>query len=315
MPATKEFDLVVVGELNADLILRGDVTPAFGQVEKLIDDATLALGSSSAIFACGAARLGLRVAFIGKVGADMFGRFMQQELAARGIDTRGIVVDPALKTGLTVIFSRGAPQAGRSDDRALLTYLGSIAELRFADVDRALLARARHLHLGSYFLLDALRPEVPALFDAAHAHGLTVSLDTNYDPCEKWDGGLAEALRRTDVFLPNETELRAIAGQPETSAALDHLAGQVPLVAVKLGPRGAAARRGREHAQASSVAVDVVDTTGAGDTFDAGFVYGYLAGWELARALRLACVCGALSTRAAGGATAQPTLAEAQEYL
>lgn len=316
MPATKTFDIAVVGELNADLILRGDVTPAFGQVEKLIDDATLAIGSSSAIFACGAARLGLRVAFIGKVGDDVFGRFMRHELAARGIDTRSIVVDPALKTGLTIIFSRQPrPAQSLSDDRALLTYPGSIAALRYADVDPGLLAEARHLHLGSYFLLEALRPDVPALFDAAHALGLTVSLDTNYDPAEKWDGGLAEALRRVDVFLPNETELRAVAGQAETEAALAAMAERVPLVAVKLGPRGALGRRGAERAQAGSLPVSVVDTTGAGDTFDAGLVYGYLANWDLARALRLACVCGSLSTRAAGGTSAQPTLPEALAFL
>src|SRR5512136_1654715 len=120
MPVSRDFDIVVVGELNGDLLLRGDVTPAFGQVEKLIDDATLTLGSSSGIFACGAARLGLRVAFIGKVGDDEFGRFLKQELEAKGIHTQGLVIDPALKTGLTVIFSRGAgPDApAGGDDRA-----------------------------------------------------------------------------------------------------------------------------------------------------------------------------------------------------
>src|SRR6185295_10494912 len=102
----KVFDLVVVGELNADLILRGEVIPEFGQVEKLLDDATLTLGSSSAIFACGAARLGLRVAFIGKIGDDEFGRFVQRELETRGVDTRGVIVDPEIKTGLSVILSR-----------------------------------------------------------------------------------------------------------------------------------------------------------------------------------------------------------------
>src|SRR5205814_1102931 len=90
----RDFDIVVVGELNADLILRGDVTPVFGQVEKLIDEAMLTLGSSSAIFACGAARLGLRVAFIGKVGDDEFGRFVLRELVGRGVDANGVVIDP-----------------------------------------------------------------------------------------------------------------------------------------------------------------------------------------------------------------------------
>jgi sugar/nucleoside kinase (ribokinase family) len=308
MNTIRDFDLLVVGDLNADLILRGDVEPAFGQVEKLIDDATLTVGSSSAIFACGAARLGLRVALVGKVGDDEFGRFMVREMNARRVNTEGIVVDPQVKTGLTVILSRG-------NDRAMLTFSGSIGALRFAEVDQALVARACHLHVASYFLLDALRPDIPTLFDLARASGLTVSLDTNYDPIEKWNGGLAEALRRADVFLPNETELRAIAGIADTEAALDRLASGATCVAVKLGARGAMAQRGNERATAQALPVDVVDTTGAGDTFNAGFIYGYLAGWELARALRLGCVCGSLSTRAAGGTTAQPTLAEALEKL
>jgi sugar/nucleoside kinase (ribokinase family) len=308
MNTIRDFDLLVVGDLNADLILRGNVEPAFGQVEKLIDDATLTVGSSSAIFACGAARLGMRVALVGKVGDDEFGRFMVREMNARRVNTEGIVVDPQVKTGLTVILSRG-------NDRAMLTFSGSIGALRFAEVDQALVARACHLHVASYFLLDALRPDIPMLFDLARASGLTISLDTNYDPTEKWNGGLADALRRADVFLPNETELRAIAGVADTEAALDRLASGATCVAVKLGARGAMARRGNERATAQALPMDVVDTTGAGDTFNAGFIYGYLAGWDLARALRLGCVCGSLSTRAAGGTTAQPTLAEALEKL
>jgi len=322
MPATRDFDIVVVGELNGDLLLRGDVTPVFGQVEKLIDDATLTLGSSSGIFACGAASLGLRVAFIGKVGDDVFGRFLKSELNAKGIDTTGLVMDPAIKTGLTVIFSHGTTKGGSSgagsgagDDRALLTYPGSIAALRFAEVDQALLARARHLHMGSYFMLTELRPDVPAFFDLAHRLGLTVSIDTNYDPTEQWDGGLAEALKRADVFLPNETELCAVARLADPAAALESMAGSVPTVAVKLGARGGLAQRGEERAQAAPLPVKVIDTTGAGDTFDGGFLYGYLAGWPLGRALRLACVCGSLSTRTTGGTTGQPSLAEALTYL
>jgi sugar/nucleoside kinase (ribokinase family) len=303
-----DFDVLVVGELNADLILRGDVTPTFGQVEKLIDDAALTLGSSSAICACGLARLGLRVAFIGKVGDDEFGRFMARELSARGIDTSGLRVDPRLKTGLTVILSRGV-------DRAMLTYPGSIAALRFDEIDLSLVPRARHLHLGSYFLLDNLRPDVPRLFAHAHSRGLSVSLDTNYDPAEQW-AGLAEVFPHTDLFLPNETELRAIARTADTTnAALETLAAHVPTIAVKLGARGALARRGDETARTPGLPVNVVDTTGAGDSFDAGFIYGYFHAWPLAQTLRFAAVCGSLSTRAIGGTAAQPTLQEALEWM
>ncbi len=303
----REFDVIVVGELNADLILRGDVTPAFGQVEQIVDDATLTIGSSSAIFACGAARLGLRAAFIGKAGDDEFGRFMLRELQQRGIDTSGVVIDPRLPTGLSVILSRPF-------DRAILTHLGSIAALRFDEIDLSLLSRARHLHLGSYYLLDALRPDVPQLFDEAKARGLTISIDTNYDPTEQWAGGLQETLQRVDVFLPNETELLAITHENSIETGLDRLA-EIPTVAVKLGARGAAARRGSQIVYTDSIPVKVVDTTGAGDSFDAGFVYAYLAGQDLAQTLRWACACGSLSTRAAGGTTAQATPAEVLAVL
>jgi sugar/nucleoside kinase (ribokinase family) len=302
------FDVVVVGELNLDLILTGEVVPAFGQAEQLVDDATLTLGSSSAIFACGAARLGLRVAFVGKVGDDDFGRVVQRALQERGVDTGGVIVDPQVKTGLSVILSRG-------NDRAILTHLGSIAALRYEEIDQNLLGQARHLHLGSYFLLDALRPAIPTLFATAQAAGLSTSLDTNYDPSERWDSGLAAVLPHTTIFLPNEAELCAIAAQPDLNQALSRMAEQVPLVAVKLGAKGALARRGGETVRAAPWPVTVVDTTGAGDSFDAGFIYGYLAGWDLARTLGLAGVCGALSTRAAGGTAAQASLAEAQAGL
>ncbi len=303
-PEGRDFDVVVVGELNADLVLRGDVTPAYGQTEKLIDDATLTVGSSSAIFACGAARLGLRVTFIGKIGDDEFGRFMLSELAARGVNTSGVVVDPALKTGLSVILSRPA-------DRAILTHLGSISALRYDEIDFSIVERSRHLHMGSYFLLTALRPGVPRLFSRAHAAGLTVSLDTNYDPAEQWNGGLSDALNQANIFLPNDTEACAIARAGDPSTALDVLAERVPLVAVKLGPRGAIARQGTERAQSESLPIPVVDTTGAGDSFDAGLAYGFLNGWDLPQMVRFACACGSLSTRAAGGTAAQATLPEA----
>ena len=284
-------------------MLTGDVTPAFGQREKLVAGATLTVGSSAGIFACGAARLGLRTAFLGLVGDDEFGAFMRRALAERGVDVGGIATSD-VGTGLGVILSR-------DDDRAILTYLGSIGALRLDHLDLTRLAQARHLHLGSLFLLQSLRPAIPALFRQAHALGLTVSLDTNYDPAEAWDGNVREALAQADVFLPNAAEARALTGLVDPRAALAALAETIPTVAVKLGPAGAIAQRGSEVAESPALPVSVVDTTGAGDSFDAGFVYGWLAGWPLTRCLRLACACGSLSARAAGGVAAQPTLPEA----
>jgi len=301
------FDLLVIGELNPDLILRGNVTPAFGQAERLVDAAALTVGSSSAIMACGAARLGLRVAFCGVVGDDLFGRFMLDALTARGIDTSACVADPVLPTGLSVILARPG------GDRAILTYPGSIPALTLHMIDHSLLNRARHLHVGSYFLLDALRPDLPELFRDARRRGMTTSLDTNYDPSGRW--ALGDMLHQCDIFLPNAAEALAISGAADLPAALDHLAARVPTLAVKLGADGAVARQGATEARAQPPAVAVVDTVGAGDSFDAGFVCGYLKGWPLERALRLGLVCGALSTTAAGGTEGQPVWEEAISRL
>ena len=303
----REYDVLVAGEINPDLILSGDVEPTFGQVEKVVDSAVLTVGSSSVIFACGAARLGLRVAFIGKCGDDLFGRFMLEEMRKRAVDTSPVIVDPLLSTGLTVILNKG-------DDRAMLTFPGAIGALRADEIPNDLLRRARHLHVASYFLQDALRPGLPDLFRRARALGLTTSLDTNYDPTERWEG-LDQLLPLTDVFLPNATEACALTGVPDVEEAAARLARIMRVVAVKLGAEGALGVQGEQIVRVPSLPVAVVDTVGAGDNFDAGFLYGYLHGWPLERALRLGTVCGALSTRAAGGVAGQPTLDEVLTYL
>jgi sugar/nucleoside kinase (ribokinase family) len=303
-----DYDILVIGEVNVDLILGPDAVPDFGQAEKIIGDATLTVGGSGTIFACGAARLGLRVGYCGVVGDDFFGRFMLDSLHARGVDTRGVLVDSALKTGLSVILNT-------SGDRAILTHLGAIDALEAGQVDRDLLRRARHVHVTSYFLQHALRPGLAPLLAEAQSYGATVSIDTNWDPTETWDHGLAQILAQTDVFLPNEQEALAIAAAPNLTVALDRLAAGIPVVAVKRGADGAICRRGDDTAGDSGFPMRVVDTTGAGDSFNAGFLYGYLHRWELAGALALGCACGALSTQAAGGTPAQPTLPEAQALI
>ncbi len=299
-----EFDLLVIGEINPDLILQGqDVTPAFGQAEKLVENAALTIGSSSVIFACGAARLGLKVVFVGIVGDDVFGHYMLNEMQKRGIDTNSCIISKQETTGFSVILSQ--PQ-----DRAILTHAGSIASLRYGDIDQAIFKQARHLHLGSFFMLSQLQKDVPRLFSQAKAAGLSTSIDTNWDPKELWDSGIAEVLKYTDVFLPNEAELLNISKKKTLEEALEYFQA-IPTLAVKLGSKGGLAKQEQQTFTAPPLAINVVDTTGAGDTFDAGFLYGYLKGWDSKKSLKLACVCGSLSTQGIGGTSAQPTLEEA----
>jgi sugar/nucleoside kinase (ribokinase family) len=288
------FDLLVVGDCNPDLLLLGsDVVPEFGQREKLVDTAQLLIGGSAAIAACGAARLGLDTAFVGAVGRDLLGTFMLDALADRGIDVSGCGADPERPTGITVALVGGA-------DRAMLTAPGAIPLLTAAAIDRDLLRASRHLHVASFHLLHGLRPGLEALVAEAHAAGLTVSLDPQGDPGGGDTALLSRLAAQVDVLFVNEQE----------DAALDSTGG--PLVVVKRGPRGALARTPERTVEAAAPRVEVVDATGAGDSFDAGFLAARLAGEGVAAALALACACGALSTRALGGTDAQATMAEAR---
>ena len=304
-----DLDLLILGDANPDLVLHGgDVVPAFGQAEHLVDAATLTVGGSGAILACGAAKLGLRVAISTVVGDDLFGRFMRDALSEAGVDTSGIGVDEVMQTGITVVLSG-------DDDRAILTMPGTIAGLRSELIDPSLLARARHVHVSSYYLQTALAPALPARFDEIHAAGATTSLDPNWDPTGLWDGGLLDLLPKVDVFLPNAMEATRSAHTSDLEGAVRALAARAQLVVVKNGDRGALAGEGDTVYRVDGMLTQAVDTTGAGDSFDAGFLAAWLNGEPVDRALAVANACGSLSTRAMGGVNAQPTMDEALALL
>jgi sugar/nucleoside kinase (ribokinase family) len=298
--------ILVAGEINADLVLRNvSPFPALGR-EVLVEESDLVLGSASAICASGLARLGNRVVFAGKVGDDLFGRFCLEDMSRSGIDLGHVIVDRELKTGITVSISSGA-------DRALVSCLGAIAELTAEDVPDAAFEGASHLHVAGYFLQTRLRPGLPALFRRARVHGLTTSLDCGHDPEGTWKGGLEEALQEADLFFPNREELRAISGREDLEGALGSF-GSVRVIA-KLGASGAASLEGGTVVRVPAPEVEVVDTTGAGDSFDAGFLHAWLRGRPLEECLRYGVAAGSLSTRALGGTRAQPTLDELERFL
>jgi sugar/nucleoside kinase (ribokinase family) len=327
-PGGKSLDLVVIGDCNPDvLVLGGDVTPAFGQQEKLVDSMTLAVGGSAAITAVAAARLGLSVALVAAVGADAAGEFMLGELGRAGVDTSAVAVREAAPTGMTVALSRGG-------DRAILTALGAIGSLTAADVPAALLARARHVHTSSYFLLaSSLGPGLAAVLAAARAAGASTSLDTNWDPSGRWaDEHLRAVLAQVDLLLPNKAEALRLAGWPDQTSPDQTSPGQrapaqtAPDLAaagrvltaggarlvVKLGPPGALCIDGTRTDQVGLPPVTPVDETGAGDCFNAGLIAGLAAGLPLPDAAALGCATGALSTGAPGGTGSCPDLATAQ---
>jgi len=303
-----EKRILVIGELNVDMIVSGlDAFPALGQ-EILADVLRIVMGSSSAICAAGLARLGIRVDFLGKVGIDYYGDFIVDELRRLGVGTQHLIRDDVVRTGITIALAY--PQ-----DRALITYLGCISHLHAADIKPSVFKGYDHMHVGSYFLQRGLQPGLSDLFDQARRARLTVSLDTGWDPEERWgDGDLLDLLNKVDIFFPNTEEAQAIARVDDTEEALRELGKRAGLVVVKRGPAGAMALQSGQILHSPGFQVNSVDTTGAGDSFNAGFLFAYVVQQRpLEEALRFANACGALSTTGYGGTAAQPTVRQAQE--
>lgn len=309
--APDALDVLAVGELNPDLILAriAAEAPRLG-TEQEAASFRLTLGSSTAICTVGLQRLGLRTALVAVVGDDDFGRFCRGELEREGIETRYLRRDPERSTGLTVALAYAR-------DRLLVTHPGAMVHLAAEAVPDAALRRARHLHVASFFLQRALQPGLAGLFERARAHGATTSLDTGWDPADRWElERLAPALAHVDVFLPNHAELAALSGTEDLAdGAAWALERGVGRVVVKRGARGAASFGPEGRASHAGYAVDAIDTTGAGDSFGAGYLFAFLGGDPERERLRLGNACGALAAAALGGTGGFGSSARVREFL
>jgi sugar/nucleoside kinase (ribokinase family) len=212
------------------------------------------------------------------------------------------------KTGVTIALSN-------TRDRALITFPGAIKSFSVKDCDTSLMKRHHHLHLTSYYLQRSLKPSFPSLFRQAKAEGLTTSFDPNTDPSQKWSRSINSVLKYVDVLFVNEREATALSGGKNKREALKALGELVPCAVMKQGRRGAVAIQNDEVVTGSGFQVKTMDTTGAGDSFAAGFVSAYVRRTPLAVCLRVANACGALSTRKLGGTPGQPTAEELQQFL
>ncbi|MCL5985655.1 MAG: carbohydrate kinase family protein [Actinobacteria bacterium] len=298
----------VIGELNPDLILSGlRKFPAPGE-ETLAKDLNLTLGSSSAIFAVALSRLGIKVEMASRVGADFFGDFTIKGLEENGVGTGKIIVDREIRTGITVSLST-------PEDRSFVTFLGSISQLNINDIDISYFLNFKHLHISSYFLLKGLKKDIPYIFEIAKKCGLTTSLDTGFDPDNMWEMNLKKVLPNVDIFLPNNIEALRIQKKTGVEEAVKFLGNYCENVVVKLGEEGAVSYSKDGLISVGAFKVKSIDTTGAGDNFNAGFIYGFLNGFGARKCLEIANACGAISTTKIGGTTASPGLKELKNFL
>ena len=293
----KRFDISVVGELNADLILYGLPPMLEPEREHLAHDFSITLGSSSAIFAHNISLLGSRVGFTSCIGDDPLGKFCVDRLQESGVDVSGVRVLSGKTTGVTVILPL-------SKQRQILSYLGTTQDLQFAHLDLNYLRSASHFHLSSFFLLRGLRPRIPELVSQMKQSGLTTSLDTNDDPEDLWADDVKFVLKNVDIFLPNEREACRLTSKNDVQDALEKLSQLVSIVVIKCGPKGVIAKCGKNQFHSPSLSVEPVDTIGAGDSFNAGFLHKFILRCNLEECLEYGNTVAALSTTRAGGTEA-----------
>lgn len=292
----KKLDVTFAGEINLDLVLSGLPENLPMERELLAASSLLTLGSSSAICAHNLSAMGARVGFATRVGADPLGELALKRLKESGVDLKAVVTAKATMTGITVILPHGR-------ERHILTYPGTMFEMSYKDLDLAYLASARHFHMSSFFLHRKLRSDIPKLFRQMKEAGLSTSLDTNDDPEDGWnkDGVLEETFKYVDVFLPNQREALKITRAKNLGGAVRKLSELVPIVAIKLGAKGVTAVNRGRRIDALALKVKAIDSIGAGDSFDAGFIYQFVRGARLEKCLKWGNLAGAFSTTQSGG--------------
>jgi sugar/nucleoside kinase (ribokinase family) len=291
-----KFDVSVIGELNLDLILYGLPLGLQMDHEHLAKELSITLGSSSAIFAHNLALLGDKVGFSSCIGSDPLGEICIQRLTECGVELSRVRRFVGKTTGLTIILPQGK-------QRFILTYPGTMVEMSEQDLDFDYILDAKHLHVSSYFLQKSLQQSLAGVFRRAKEAGLTTSLDTNDDPEDHWSVD-PHLFQYVDILLPNEREACKLARLNDVEEAAEFLAQRVPVVVVKRGSQGSMARSRKEKHVATSITVDTVDSVGAGDSFDAGFIHEFIRGRQLEDCLKYANVTAALSATRAGGTEA-----------
>jgi ribokinase len=303
--------IATIGDVNVDLIARIDKMPELGK-QVITKEFQTHGGGCSANFSLSCARLGMDVQVFGKVGDDVFGTYVLVELEDNNVNTANVLLTDK-ETGVTVAIVQGI-------ERSFITFRGSNATYCLDDIDITKI-HADIVHLPSYFLMDGLMKDYVKLIDLLHAAKIPVSFDTGWDPrgfIRETVEPLFEILPRTDVFLPNLDEARNILGLdsktgPERAAEILLDMG-IKVVVIKMGRDGCWVANKESIEYVPSFNVKVVDTTGAGDNFNAGFVSSYISGRPPKECAIIGSATAALKIGGVGWST-YPTRKQVNKFL
>lgn len=296
---SKDWDLITVGDVFVDLVMTGfPAWPKPGEesfAEKLHREA----GGGAAITACGVARLGLKTAIIAAVGFED-SEWFRQRISSCGVSTELLTGHPTESTGLTVSVST-------AEDRAYFTCRGAnsiLPETVGSAKNLTAMRNARHVHFA--YPID--HEFLMAITEELHAAGCRISIDVGWQTDWLTHPTALDALRTVDMFMPNDREAELVTGENDPGKMLRWFESRGIRAIIKMGSKGSAMLDGKELIFGHPVPVAPVDTTGAGDCFDAGFIYGWLRGDPPPRCLEIGNLCGAMSTLYLGGIDGFPRL-------
>jgi sugar/nucleoside kinase (ribokinase family) len=277
-----------------------------------VDHMEMALGGCASNTAVALSRLGVSTSLWGKLGQDSFGDFALKELKQAGVEISGMVIDKKVDTSATVVL------VNRKAQRSFLHSVAANDHIYGTELKLSRFSQFQHLHVGGYFLFSALDGKPMAdILKKAQKKGLKTSLDTAWDLKGRWMKALKPCLPYLDYFMPSEREVKMLLGYTNPAwAARAFLKLGAGAIIIKLGEKGSyfLNREGLEI-KVPAYRAKVVDTTGAGDCFCAGFIKGLSLGWDIKKSLQLGNSAGACAVEALGATAGIQSLKQVSKFL
>lgn len=304
-------EVISIGDVTTDILIFVPTYPRLSQdvnASKLEMD----LGGSAANFSVAIARLGISSALIGKVGDDWFGDFAISEFKKEGIDVSHVAVEKGAGSGMVVSV------IDRNGERTMFSYRGANVRLKPNEIDPQYIRKAKLLHLSGYALVQSTQREAALkCAQLARESGILTSFDPGPLIHLAKLAVVRRILRLTDVLLPNSDEIRSLSKHRNISQCVGTLSNAGPrIVGLKLGKRGCLVARGDVRIRIPAFKVRVVDTTGAGDAWGAGFMAALLREpANLERAGKFANATAALAISKIGARASLPSKREVEDFL
>ncbi len=301
---------LVVGDLNVDIVLNElKDYPELGK-EIIAKNHFLDIGGSGGIFSAVLSGLGINTYIISKVGDDFLGKFLIDKLKSYGVNINKLIIEDNKETGITINLSYRS-------DKYQISSLNLVSSLNTDEVIFKNIKYIGHVHFTSYYMMNNLKKDYVKLIGDIKKNypGITFSLDTNDDPEDRWGDEIHKILNSADIFLANKKEALKISKETDTKNALNKLSREVKTVVIKLGSEGYIARDGDNYHSGDSLSINFKDSTGAGDNFDAGFIYGYINDLSIDESLKIANICGAKSAEYLGGVGNKKKFLELRELI